>query len=300
MRTLVVGAGGFLGAEIVRALALEGDPVRGLVRTPAAADRVRNAGGDPVPGDVLDPESVRRAVAGCEVIVHVAAASGSSPAYAEQVRVDGARNLLAAAREAHARRLVVGSGYWVYRGSEARIAEDAPVDPRGESRVNFATEQVARSASVPSGVEVLVARPAMVYGDGAWFRPMAEGIRAGTYRVIGAAANRWSFVSVRDCGSAFAAIARRGQPGGTYNVADDRPAPWGEFARFVADELRADPPAELSLPEAEQEYGREVAHHLAADRALSADRLRALGWRPTQASYREGVRPVLAEMVSKK
>jgi nucleoside-diphosphate-sugar epimerase len=68
-----------------------------------------------VVGDVLDLGDVRRAVAGCDSVVQVAAApsGGDSPIAVEFVRrvgVEGTHNLATAARAAGARRLLVGSG----------------------------------------------------------------------------------------------------------------------------------------------------------------------------------------------
>jgi nucleoside-diphosphate-sugar epimerase len=294
-RVLVVGASGFLGRSVVRALAEEGFEVRGLVRDRAKGERVRENGGVPWLGDVLDERALRAAIDGCTSAIHLAA----NPARDEdamEVRVEGARRIIEAARAAGTSRLLVGSGYWVYRGQSEPISEDSPVRPLGESLVNFETERVALAAHSSGGLAVAVLRPGMVYGDGSWFRGLAAAIRSASYAVVGDGKNRWSFVALPDTGRAFATVLRAGLGGDVYNVVDDGPAPLREFADFVAAQLGVSPPRQISLEEAAADLGREVADHLAADRPTSNAKVRALGWHPQYPTYRDGVPPLLREM----
>lgn len=296
---LVAGAGGFLGRAVVRAISEAGHPVRGLITASSKAGAVRTAGGEPVVGSVLELPSVLKASAGCSAIVHVASTHATDPTDVDRVRrvrVEGTTNLVAAARSNRVPRLVVGSGYWVYADQPATILESSPVDPRGESRINYDAERAGLEAASRSDLEVCVVRPGMVYGDGAWFRPVVDSILAGTYRIIGAGTNHWSFVSLPDTGTGFAAVVERGAPSETYNLVDGHPVPWVEFARFVAKQLGKPAPGATPREEAVSVYGAAIAHHLAANRAASSDKLRALGWAPSFPRYEAGVEAVLHDM----
>jgi len=300
-RTLVAGANGFLGLSIVRALAESGREVRGLARSEPKAEMVRRAGGSPVLGDILDLTALRRASKGCDSIVHVAAGGqekGTTPSNAERVRVEGARNLLRAAEENRVRRLVIGSGYWVYADQPGTITESSPTDPRGESRINFETERVGLQKAPSEGVEVMVVRPGMVYGDGAWFRPMIDPLRAGTYRYVGDGTNMWSFVSLPDTGAGFRQVLESGRAGEVYNLVDGRPAPWREFVEFVAYRLGAAVPTGVPPEVAIGVFGGDVTHHLVANRPTSSSKLEALGWRPRYREYRAGVDSVIGAMAA--
>ncbi len=291
----MAGASGFLGLSLVRALSRNGYEVRGLVRDSLKRDRVRENGGTPILGDVLDPRSLQKAVAGCWGVIHLAA---NPPAESDlaRVRVEGTRNLADAARRKKAFRLVVGSGYWVYQGQPNLIHESSPVEPRGESQINYDAERAGLEEHSHGSLEVLVVRPGMVYGDGSWFRGLADSIRAKEYRVVGEGANRWSFIDRWDAGTAFQAVLESGKAGEVYNAVDGHPAPLREFVDLVATELGVPPPPSITLEAGQREMGDVVARHLAADRPTSNDKLRGLGWRPRVARYRERVPSLLREM----
>ncbi len=294
-RILVVGAGGFLGRSVVRGFSAAGYEVRGLVRDPAKAARVREDGGTPLLGDVLDSRSIEDASSGCFGVVHLAA---NPPAErdAARVRVEGIRNIVEAAGRRGVRRVVVGSGYWVYRGQSQLIDENSPVDPRGESQINYDAERAGLAANSPGELDVLVVRPGMVYGNGAWFRGVADAIRSREYRLIGNGTNRWSFVDRWDAGTAFRTVLESGGAGEVYNVVDGHPATLREFTDFVATQLEVPPPASISLEAAIGDVGDAVAHHLAADRPASNGKLSRLGWKARVSSFREGIPVVLREM----
>jgi len=107
--TLVTGATGFLGWHVVNKLLARGERVRALVRK---TSRVRELDGDVVTGDLRDPESLERAVAGCAVVYHVAADYrlwAKDPSELYRSNVEGTRNLLTAARDAGVERVVYTS-----------------------------------------------------------------------------------------------------------------------------------------------------------------------------------------------
>src|SRR5690606_12257597 len=111
-RCAVTGANGFIGAHVVRALRARGHEVVALVG--ADLDDAGLAGLDVErrPLDLLDPAGVRAALAGCQRVVHTAAAYAfwaRDPAHLYRVNVDGTRHVLAAARALGVERVVVTS-----------------------------------------------------------------------------------------------------------------------------------------------------------------------------------------------
>src|SRR5664279_3068232 len=103
---LVTGASGFLGWHVARVLLERGYAVRALVR---AASNVPELDVERVTGDLRDPASVDRAVAGCGVVFHVAADYrlwAKDPRELYRSNVDGTHNVLEAARSARVERIV--------------------------------------------------------------------------------------------------------------------------------------------------------------------------------------------------
>src|SRR5689334_6032746 len=138
-RVLVTGAGGFIGSHVVDALLAQGADVRALLRYTGpghhgalaysgAADEV-----EVVFGDLRDAESVERAVAGCDVVLHLGAHisvpySYEAPRSVVETNVLGTLNVLLAARRHAARRVVVTSSSEVYGTPETvPIAETHPL-----------------------------------------------------------------------------------------------------------------------------------------------------------------------------
>lgn len=255
-------------------------------------------------GDVGIAESTRRAVEGCDCIVHLAAPSSADSATPagrgewDRSRVAGARNLVNAAHAAGVRRFVLGSGYWLYGHYPGTITEESASQPSEVVAYNWEAELVVRAAFRPGTLDVMIVRPGMVYGDGAWFRPMVDSIRAGRYRYVGDGANHWSTVALPDCGLAFRTIVEHGRGGETYLVADDEPVKVRDLTHLVARELGATPPHGLPLDEATTQMGPSVAAALAANQSVSNSKLRGLGWRPRFTNYREGIPPSIRAMLS--
>ncbi len=112
MDVLVTGGTGFIGANLVRALLADGHHVRVLVRPVSGRRTLAGCQVEVVPGDLLDPEPLRRAVAGCRVVFHVAADYRlwvPDPAALYRTNVEGTRHVLEACARARVERVVYTS-----------------------------------------------------------------------------------------------------------------------------------------------------------------------------------------------
>ena len=107
--TLVTGATGFVGSAVARALAARGHRLRLLVRPRSDRRNLAGVAHEPVEGDLTDPGSLARAVAGCRYLVHVAADYRiwvADPARMEAANVAGTAALMRAAQAAGVERIV--------------------------------------------------------------------------------------------------------------------------------------------------------------------------------------------------
>ncbi|WP_255686476.1 NAD-dependent epimerase/dehydratase family protein [Micromonospora okii] len=160
---VVTGASGMLGGFVVRRLAAEGVPARGVdVRPPA------DPGIGVTVADVRDRAAMTGAFAGAGAVVHCAAALPSyAPAEIHSVIVDGTRSVLSAARDAGVPRVVHISTTAVYGLPELVPTPEthprAPVDAYG--RAKAAAEEVAEEFRA-AGLCVPVLRPKTFLGPG--------------------------------------------------------------------------------------------------------------------------------------
>ncbi|MFL5908969.1 MAG: NAD-dependent epimerase/dehydratase family protein, partial [Gaiellaceae bacterium] len=166
----VTGGSGFVGGALVRRLVRDGWTVRGLARSDASATAVRDAGAEPVRGDVSDLDALRTGARGAEVVFHAAAKVedwGPAEEY-ERVTVQGTRNALAAARDAGVRRFVhVGTEAALMAGKPlVNVDETAPLRPDSPAPYPWSkakAEQAVRDAN-GDGFETVVVRPRFVWG----------------------------------------------------------------------------------------------------------------------------------------
>ena len=171
MRALVTGGAGFIGSSIVDRLVGEGADVVVLDDLSTGYRANLHPAADLVEGDVADPAVVARAAAGCEVVFHQAAhravfRSVEHPLQTDRANVGGTLAVLAAARDAGARRVVLASSSSVYGGAETMpTPESTPLVPRSPYAVSkLAGEHYARVFWELFGLETVSLRYFNVYG----------------------------------------------------------------------------------------------------------------------------------------
>ena len=107
--TLVTGATGFVGSAVARALLARGHALRLLVREGGDRSNIAGLPAELAVGDLKDPASLARAVAGCRFVVHVAADYRlwvPDPEAMNRANVEGTRALLLSAQQAGVERMV--------------------------------------------------------------------------------------------------------------------------------------------------------------------------------------------------
>jgi nucleoside-diphosphate-sugar epimerase len=162
MKILVTGVTGKVGSRLAKRLALRGHEVRGLVRNPSRAELDVEL----VKGDLLDPESLVRAVRGVDAVVHCAAFfRGATAEQAHATNDLGTQYLAAAALAARVKRFVFTSTGLVYGPTGGRPAkEDDPCAPTAAYPVSKLAAE--RALLAMEGLDVRVLRLPFVYGDG--------------------------------------------------------------------------------------------------------------------------------------
>jgi nucleoside-diphosphate-sugar epimerase len=246
-RAAITGAGGFIGAALVRRLVADGVHVRALLGPRGAVVHPAPAGVETLAGEIDDADVVSSLVAGCDTLFHVAgpasvAASFDLPQEFARIHVGGTATVLEASRRAGVGRVVHVSSAEVYGAPER-----TPVDEshRLQARSPYAAakigaERMVESYRIAHGVAATVLRPFSVYGP----RQSAGGVVAAVVRQVirGEAIELADLAPVRDfcfvddvvAAMLAAAVAPPTDGDTTLNVAGGVGVSIAELARAAA------------------------------------------------------------------
>ncbi len=229
MKVLVTGGTGFVGAHSVRAIREAGHDVRLLVRSPArlapALEPLGVSGVEHVVGDATEPDSVRRAMDGCDSVLHAAAVFSYDARDArsmQRVNTRATEVVLGSGRDAGLDPIVHVSSYVALLPPVGVLDADAPVGrPRGVyARSKAESEQIARQLQ-DRGAPVVITYPGMVWGphdphlgeSSAFVRSVLRGL------VPVVPGGELAVVDVRDLAAAHAAMLAPGRGPRRYVLA---------------------------------------------------------------------------------
>lgn len=307
MRVFVAGSSGAIGRPLIAALARAGHAVVALTRVESKTAALREAGAEPVVGDVFDAPGLARALAKAapDAVIHqlTAIPPRIDPRKVERdlaatnrVRDEGTRNLIAAAVAAKSvRRFVAQSVAFAYEpGPGLRVESDPFVrePPAGFGPVIAALRSLESQVGAleREGVRGVVLRYGYFYGPGTAYArggSFHDDVMQRRVPIAGAGSGVFSFVDVEDAAAATCAALERG--GGAINVVDDEPAPVKDWLPEYARIIGAKPPWHvpgLLARFAAGPYGDYLL--LKQPGASNAKARRELQWSPRRASWRQG------------
>jgi len=168
---LVTGGGGFIGSHLVEALLRSGQTVRVADNFVTGVRENVPSTVDLVEGDLADLDVARRAVAGCDYVLHQAAIpsvprSVNDPIGTHRANVDATLQVLVAARDAGVRRLVFAASSSVY-GDAAALPKREDMRPNPLSPYalqKLVCEQYCRIFTTLYGLETVCTRYFNVFG----------------------------------------------------------------------------------------------------------------------------------------
>jgi NADH dehydrogenase len=224
VKVLVTGGTGFVGPGVVRALADKGHDLKLLVRD---STRSRDLPGRPVVGEMTNTASLRSAVEDVDAVVHLVAIRQGREEQFKRVMEQGTRDLLAAAKEAGVRRLILMS---------ALGTSEATKDLVPYYHAKWEMEQAVKG----SGLEHVIFRPSFVFGrDGGilpTFRKLAK--LTPMTPVIGSGEQRIQPIWIDDVTAYFAAsLDKQEAANRTFELGGPDDVSWNEFWQRLRDAL---------------------------------------------------------------
>lgn len=287
MRVFITGGTGYIGSAAAQALLKAGHQVAALARSPESAASLKKAGVEPLGGSLADAETLTRASAEADAVVHAAIQWGPEAARLDELAV----RALLAGLEGRNRPFLYTSGVWVIGDTVGRVAgEMAALRPPAIVAWRPAVEKLVL-AGTARNVHAAVVRPAIVYGRGGgilgqWVRQARQ---TRLVRVVGDGENHWSFVHVEALADLYVRVLEQAPRGELFLAADGPAFP----VREIAEQIAASHQARVEfwpLEEARREIGP-LADALVMDqRIMSTKAGRMLGWAPRWPSVLEEIR----------
>jgi len=228
---LVTGAAGHIGNVLVRELVNDGNDVRALILPGEDAASLEGLSVEIAEGNVLDPQSLDKAMRGVDLVFHLAGIISIMPGQDEvmrRVNVDGTRNVLAAAQKAQVKRLVYTSSiHALSRDWKGKIDETVPFDPDNQAGGydrSKAQASLAVMEAVKQGLNAVIVCPTGVVGPydyrgsemgdllHSWLRLRPHFLIEGAY----------DFVDVRDVARGQILACQHGKTGEVYILSGGR------------------------------------------------------------------------------
>lgn len=172
MKILVTGATGFIGINLTLELAKKGFTVHALYRDECKTKSLQHENIKLFKGNILDIESLKKAMESCEFVFHLAAyakAWSKNPDTFYKVNVKGTENVLKSAQRFGVKRVIVTSTAGVLGPSSGKI-----VDENINKEVSYFTDYEKTKALmeemikryVATGQDVVIVNPTRVFGPG--------------------------------------------------------------------------------------------------------------------------------------
>lgn len=261
---LLTGANGFLGSHVARELLARGYAVRGLVRSRNKCATLDGLPIDLCEGDVLVPESVERAMAGCDAVIHAAALAQVNPARnlaLWTVNEAGTEHVIQAALGANVRRFVyVGTANVFGFGSKAQPGNETVTFAGQRYGSDYMESKLAATRVVERAVReqnlpAVLVHPTFMLGA-LDTKPTSGQMLLELYRggVIGYPQGGKNFVHVRDVATATVNALTMGQVGESYILGNENLSYREAFGQ-MAGIMGVQPPRWSIPPALAQLYG---------------------------------------------
>jgi len=300
MNTFIAGGTGAIGRYLVPMLVAAGHRVTAMTRSVERAQQLKDMGAIPIIGDVFDQARLTELVSEVEpeIVIHQLTAFGATDAdpLAEtiRIRIEGTRNLVAAAQAANARRFIAQSISFICTPKGMGLTDESTplyLDaPPAIRPLAHAVSELERQTLEAKGMESVVLRYGWFYGHGTDYDPtgrIPNAIRKGRMAIVGEGKGTYSFIGLRD--AALATMLALSKGAGIYNIVDDHPARLSEWLPIASKLLSATTPGHIDEATARAKLGDMFVYTMNEQRGASnAKAKRELAWTLQKPSWQEG------------
>jgi nucleoside-diphosphate-sugar epimerase len=228
----MTGATGFIGGHVARQLRDRGDAVVALVRTPAKAAALREAGCELVEGDLSSEQAIRAGIDGCDAVIHAGAVYDvgiprSQHAAMREANVHGTERVLDAAVDAGVDRIVYVSTVAIFGDTHGKVVDE---DYRRDADFLSEYERTKTRAHeiaverIAGGAPIVIVQPGGVYGpnDHSEIGNVIEQVRTGKLPAKMFPEAGFMFCHVEDIAAGIVLALDKGQIGESYVLTGDQ------------------------------------------------------------------------------
>ncbi|MFN2143395.1 MAG: NAD-dependent epimerase/dehydratase family protein [Candidatus Promineifilaceae bacterium] len=239
MKAFVTGGSGFIGRNLIIKLLDLGWQVTALVRSPGSAADLTALGANVAYGDVIDMDSMREPMRGCDVVFHLAAIvemGDPDPELMEKVNVGGTRKVLRLARELRIPRIIFTSTVSVFGDTHGELVDESyEADARNlteHARTKWLAHYKVAMPLLEKGAPIIIVVPGGVYGPGG--HGLVTDLMRIFYRgypLLSGADTVLTFAHVDDIAEGHVRAAEKGRIGETY-ILSGPAVPLGDMLDF--------------------------------------------------------------------
>lgn len=279
MKIFVTGATGFIGTPLIAELKEAGHEVRGMARSDAGAEKLKQAGVEVHRGDLQDVESLRAGATGMDAVIHLAFNHDDMSKFADSGQVEQQAIKTLGAALGRDKRLVVTSGTGLAKGESGHVRTEQDAGQEGFPR----NPEAAAKAVSERGMSVAVIRLPQVHdtrrqGLVTWMVKTAR--ETGISAYVGDGSNRWPAAPREDVAHLYRLAVEHTGPGlTTYHAVQEEGVTLREMAEALATGLNV-PLQSITSETAAGHFGW-MGHFACTDMPASgAWTQQKLGWKP--------------------
>jgi len=248
MKFVVIGATGFVGSSLTKALVDVGADVYALARPSSSPDRLLSTPVKWMVADITRPHSLRGLFEGVDYVIHAAGMLGQAGISEKDyynVHVEGTRHVLdeMAATRPVPKTLFISSPGVLGPINGQPADEDAPLSPSNPYERSKAVAEKLVCVYAAAGLPIVVTRPEFIYGPGdRHVLGLFRAIQMGRFFYVGNGHNYCHPTYIVDAVDGILRCLEQGKSGEIYHITGPTPVTFRELANTIAESLDVPPP----------------------------------------------------------